>query len=138
VSVIWYPTGDMIGDYVIKPLQGALFRKFRDQIMGVTPARDPGPGKTDSGVGKTETSNNTPNKSKVTSLVLPGKEAEPYECWESNPRLSEARTRASEKVADPAIFNQSTGKIVSYAHAACMGQDKHSKSKSLLHLTSKG
>jgi hypothetical protein len=28
-----------------KPLQGALFRKFRDQIMGVVPAQDPGPGK---------------------------------------------------------------------------------------------
>jgi hypothetical protein len=28
-----------------KPLQGALFRKFRDQIMRVVPAQDPGPGK---------------------------------------------------------------------------------------------
>jgi hypothetical protein len=53
VSVVWCPTGDMIGDYETKPLQEALFRKFRDQIMGVTPARDPGPGKTNSGVGKT-------------------------------------------------------------------------------------
>jgi hypothetical protein len=52
VSVVWCPTRDMIGDYMTKPLQGALFHKFRDQIMGVTPARDPGPGKTDSGVGK--------------------------------------------------------------------------------------
>jgi hypothetical protein len=53
VSVVWCPTGDMIGDYAKKTPQGALFRKFRDQIMGVTPARDPGPGKTDGGVGKT-------------------------------------------------------------------------------------
>jgi hypothetical protein len=53
VLVVWCPTGDMIGDYETKPLQGALFQKFRDQTMGVTPARDPGPGKTDSGVGKT-------------------------------------------------------------------------------------
>jgi len=45
VSIEWCPTGDMIGDYMTKPLQGALFRKFRDQIMGVIPARDPGPGK---------------------------------------------------------------------------------------------
>jgi hypothetical protein len=43
VSVVWCPTGDMIGDYATKSLQGALFCKFRDQIMGVTPARDPGP-----------------------------------------------------------------------------------------------
>jgi hypothetical protein len=25
VSVVWCPTGDMIGDYATKPLQGALF-----------------------------------------------------------------------------------------------------------------
>jgi hypothetical protein len=36
VSVVWCPMGDMIGDYATKPLQGALFWKFRDQIMGVT------------------------------------------------------------------------------------------------------
>jgi hypothetical protein len=35
----------MIRDFMTKPLQGALFRKFRDQIMGVVPAQDPGPGK---------------------------------------------------------------------------------------------
>jgi hypothetical protein len=45
VSLVWCPTGDMIGYFMIKPLQGALFRKFRDQIMGVVPAQDPGPGK---------------------------------------------------------------------------------------------
>jgi hypothetical protein len=41
VSLVWCPTGDMIGDFMTKPLQGALFWKFRDQIMGVVP----GPGK---------------------------------------------------------------------------------------------
>ena len=45
VSVVWCPTEDMIGDYMTKPLQGALFHKFRNQIMGVIPAQDPGPGK---------------------------------------------------------------------------------------------
>ena len=40
------PTGNMIGDFMTKPTQGALFNKFRDQIMGVFPAKDPGPGKT--------------------------------------------------------------------------------------------
>jgi hypothetical protein len=53
---IYYLSALTIGDFATKPLQGALFRKFRDQIMGVTPARDPGPGKTDSNVGKTKTS----------------------------------------------------------------------------------
>jgi hypothetical protein len=51
--VVWCTTGDMVGNYATKPLQGVLFRKFRDHIMGVTPARDPGPGKTNDGVGKT-------------------------------------------------------------------------------------
>ena len=45
VSLVWCPTGDMIGDFMTKPLQGALFRKFRDQIMGVIQAQDPGQGK---------------------------------------------------------------------------------------------
>jgi hypothetical protein len=80
VSVVWCPTGDMIGDYATKPLQGALFRKFRDQIMGVTPARDPGPGKTNGGVGKTETNKSKPKKGNVIRLVPPGKEATPHEC----------------------------------------------------------
>jgi hypothetical protein len=30
---------------MMKPMQGALFKKFRDQIMGVIPAKDPGQGK---------------------------------------------------------------------------------------------
>jgi hypothetical protein len=45
VSLVWCPTGDMIGDFMTKPLKGALFQKFRDQIRGVVPAQDPGPGK---------------------------------------------------------------------------------------------
>jgi hypothetical protein len=40
------------------------------------------------------------------------------------------------KIADPAIFNQSSGKGVSYSHAALVDQAKHLKSRSLLHLTS--
>jgi hypothetical protein len=45
VSVEWCPTEDMIADFMTKPTQGALFRKFRDQIMGVVKAQEPGPGK---------------------------------------------------------------------------------------------
>ena len=36
----------MIGDFSTKPIQGALFKKFRDQIMGVVPTKNSGPGKT--------------------------------------------------------------------------------------------
>ena len=46
MSEEWCPTSDMVGDYMTKPLQGALFTRFRDQIMGVIPAVEPGGGKT--------------------------------------------------------------------------------------------
>jgi hypothetical protein len=45
LTVEWCPTGDMIADFMTKPTQGALFKKFRDQIMVVIPAQSPGPGK---------------------------------------------------------------------------------------------
>jgi hypothetical protein len=43
LSVEWCPTGDMIADFMTKPTQGALFTKFRDQIMGVCPVTLPPP-----------------------------------------------------------------------------------------------
>jgi len=36
LTVKYCPTEEMIGDYFTKPLQGALFRKFRDKIMGLS------------------------------------------------------------------------------------------------------
>ena len=57
----------MIGDFMTKPLQVALFRKFRDQIMGVIPAQGPGPGKSQQGnsqPGKTQPGKGRPNKGK--------------------------------------------------------------------------
>ena len=45
VSVFWCSVGDMIGEYMTKPLQGAMFRKSRYKIMGVLTAADSGPGK---------------------------------------------------------------------------------------------
>jgi len=44
LSLEWCPTKEMVGDYATKPTQGALFRKFRDQIMGVVPMKDPSQG----------------------------------------------------------------------------------------------
>jgi hypothetical protein len=138
VSVVWCPTGEMIGDYETKPLQGALFREFRDKIMGVTPARDPGPGKTDNGVGKTERSNTKPSKGKVKSVVPPGKKAAPQECVGSRTwDRAKAEPGLVKNIAYPAIFNQSSGKSVFYSHAGCLDEAKHLKSRSLLHLTSK-
>jgi hypothetical protein len=41
------------------------------------------------------------------------------------------------RIADPAIFNQSSGKSVSFSHVDFVGQEKHLKRRSLLHFTSK-
>ena len=35
VRVKWCPTEDMVADFLMKPLQGANFKRFRDLIMGV-------------------------------------------------------------------------------------------------------
>jgi hypothetical protein len=137
VSVVWCPTGDMLGDYATKPIQGALFRKFRDQIMGVTPARNPGPGKTDGGVGKIETNKNKLKKGKLIRLVPPGKEAAPHDCvgslTQDRAKLGPGRVK---KIAYLTIFNQSKGKSGSYAHVARVGMKNHPKIRYLLHLTS--
>jgi hypothetical protein len=37
ISPKWCPTGEMIADFLIKLLQGAMFWKFRDLLMGVVP-----------------------------------------------------------------------------------------------------
>jgi hypothetical protein len=37
VAIQYCPTKQMVADYFTKPLQGVLFYKFRDQIMGVVP-----------------------------------------------------------------------------------------------------
>jgi hypothetical protein len=63
VSLVWCPAGDMIGDFMNKPLQGALvFREFRDQIMGVVPAQDPGPGKDKTKIDEVNTHTDKPTK----------------------------------------------------------------------------
>jgi hypothetical protein len=64
VSLVWCLTGDMIRDFMTKPLQGALFQKFRDQIMGVVPAQDPGPGKAKMEIDELYTHTDKPTKCK--------------------------------------------------------------------------
>jgi hypothetical protein len=80
LSVVLCPTGDMIGDYATKPLQGALFRKFRNKIMGVTRRETQDQERPSAVSKKPETSKNKPNKGKLISLVPPSKEAAPQEC----------------------------------------------------------
>ena len=72
MSLVWCPTGDIIWDFMTNTLQGALFHKFRDQIIAVIPAQDPGPGK--SQPWKTHPGKGKPRKGKeyiFLSLVLP-------------------------------------------------------------------
>jgi hypothetical protein len=35
ITLKHYPTGEMLADHFTKPLQGALFRKFRAEIQGI-------------------------------------------------------------------------------------------------------
>jgi hypothetical protein len=69
LSLVWCPTRDMIGDFMTKPLQGALFSKFRDQIMGVVPAQDPGPGKAKTKINELNTHTDKPTKARNSNLV---------------------------------------------------------------------
>jgi hypothetical protein len=39
LKVEWISTKKMVGDYMTKPLQGRLFKEFRDTIMGVTSSK---------------------------------------------------------------------------------------------------
>jgi hypothetical protein len=104
--------------------------------MGVTPAHDPGPGKTDSNIGKIKTSKNKPKKGKAIRLVPPGNKAAPQECVGSRTRdrskgepglvKKDLRSSGSSDLQPGkkevlAIFNQSRGKT---------------KKSCLLHLTS--
>jgi hypothetical protein len=54
----------MIGDFMTKSIQDALFQKFRDQIMGVVPAQGPGPGKAIMNIDESNTHTNKPMKGK--------------------------------------------------------------------------
>jgi hypothetical protein len=40
VRVEWCPTKEMVADFMMRPLQGAAFKKFRDLIMGSLSAKE--------------------------------------------------------------------------------------------------
>jgi hypothetical protein len=133
VSVVWCPTGDMIIDFATKPLQGALFRKFRDQIMGVTPARVPGPGKTDSNVGKIK---NKPKKGKSKCLVPPGKKAGPQKCVGNRTR---DRSKVKPGLVRKDIRSSGSDNLQQGKEDEITNSDQprgKTKTSSLLHLTS--
>ena len=69
----------MIGEFMTKPLQGALFRKFIDKTMGVIPDQDPGRGKSQSG--KAQPGKGKPKKGKEYIFKFgPVGKAAPQEC----------------------------------------------------------
>ncbi len=37
LSIVWCPTDKIIADFLTKPLQGKVFQKFRDVLMGAVP-----------------------------------------------------------------------------------------------------
>jgi hypothetical protein len=122
----------MIRDFMTKPLQGALFWKFRDQIMGVVPAQDPGPGKAKTKINKLHTHTDKhmkgkelkPSRGKHTIYnLVPSKE----KGWHHRSLLGEVtwmkdgcsknltRTRnVSPKCMQQASHKQATNKILSH------------------------
>jgi hypothetical protein len=76
LKIEWCPTGDMIGDYMTKLLQGALFHKFRKMLMGMVPVKDPGTGKVKPQKSKLKVCKDKTREQKVSGLApLPSKEA---------------------------------------------------------------
>jgi hypothetical protein len=123
----------MIGDFATKPLQGDLFPKFRDQIMGVTPAQDPGPGKTYSNVEKIR---NKPNIGKPKHLVPPGKKAAPQECVGSRTR---DRSKVKPGLVRKYIRSSGSDNFQQGKEDVFTNSDQprgKTKNSSLLHLTS--
>ena len=41
ITIEYCPTKEMCGDYFTKPLAGALFKKFRDIILGINDGNTP-------------------------------------------------------------------------------------------------
>ncbi len=105
VSLVWCPTGDMIRDFMTKPLHGALFQKFRDQIMGVVPAQDPGPGKAITMIDELNTHTVKPTK---------GNELKPSRCT---------------------IYNLVPSKEKGWHHRSVLGEMTRTKDRCLKNLT---
>ena len=116
LSVEWCPTGDMTGDFLTKPLQGALFTRFRDLMMGVVAQPDPGPGKpkpvkaeavkpSKSTSGKVR--GDLKDKSKRTAS---GKTDRGRRSVLDKPVLAKAKDRVGSKIRNKSSSNRSSGK----------------------------
>jgi hypothetical protein len=133
LSVVWCPTGDMIGYFATKPLEGDIFCKLRDQIIGVTPAQFTGPGKTDSNVSNIKIK---PKKGKAKYLVPPGKKSSPQECVGSRTRH---RSKVKPGLVRKDIRSSGSGNLQQGKKEVFTVSDQPrgtTKKSSLLHLTS--
>ena len=72
VQVSYCPTGDMLADYFSKPLQGSLFRKFRNLILNVNPTDEVmvRPGEQECVGANSEDDNTTPSQKPVATVDI--------------------------------------------------------------------
>jgi hypothetical protein len=111
VSLDWCPTEDMTSDFWTKPNQGAVFTRFRDQLMGVVEAKGPGTRKPKVGkpevkpkVGKevdkkedgwTTVDPPKQRKKRTKSLDLPSKrKGSPQECVRDRVKVEDSSKRS--------------------------------------------
>jgi hypothetical protein len=97
----------MIRNFMTKPLHGALFQKFRDQIVGVVPAQDSGPGKAKTKINESNTHTDKP---------MNGKELKP------------SRGKST-------IYNLFLSKEKGWHHGSVLGEVAHTKDRHLKNLT---
>ena len=71
LEIEWCPTLEMIGDYVTKPLRGALLREFRDLIVGAAPVERKSHAKET--IKKAATEPATPRKKEKKKMASPTK-----------------------------------------------------------------
>jgi hypothetical protein len=125
LSVAWCPTGEMTADFGTKSLQGSLFKKFRDRIMGVVVAQDPGSGKIETATKPAKKSAKTllqskverskPKKGKKKSLVQ--SKIPPQECVGAR-----RKGRKSTKVGSPTTSFRERLKKVRSLNWSCQEQ----------------
>jgi hypothetical protein len=82
LTVEWCPTANMIADFMTKPTQGAIFRKFRDIIMGIETIKSGNDVSDKSGkaVGTAKSNRIQAKKMKSIAKIWHVKEHAPQEC----------------------------------------------------------
>ena len=94
MQVSYCPTGDMLADYFSKPLQGSLFRKFRNLILNIdsTVELKVRPGEQECVGANSGDDNTTPSKQSVATVdVIPqGPTINLIDCYDQEAQRSYA------------------------------------------------